>query len=141
MKHENIIPGSKYIGTDLGNTGLDVLGEKIDNDTFPTPVIDALVTNEENAQVSRNRREGRSNKTHVRKALAAATSVIALAGGAYAVGKAAPDEKPRTPDKIELHNQHGILGSREIISGENATPAQVYAEQVRENGGQLPEAP
>ena len=119
-----------------------LIPEMIRDDEVPA-FADDLIKRESSHRLKalQDERKSKPGNTRASKLLATGATVVALAGGAYAVGKAAPDEKPRTPDKVQLYNQHGIKGSTEIISGTNATPEQVYAQQVEDNGGQLPEAP
>lgn len=91
-KQKQFIPG-RFVGSDLGNPGLDELGSRVDKEGIYTKeLINTAISADESLEKSKSRRieiKDRSNR-----ATKVAVAITALVIGAAGVGKLAPDEQP-----------------------------------------------
>ena len=140
-KHEQFIPG-KHAGTDLGNPGLDVLGDEVDRDTFPTPVIDRLVRFNESTKASLKRRDAQRPGL-ARRVVAGGAATVAAAGLAYGAITSGGNEGQPQPKAENIPVTTVVNGheARTVVPASEATPAQLNAQISLENGGPPVEVP
>ena len=143
MKHQNVIEGSKYNGTDMGNPGLDKLGADIDKDTSPRKLISDFIVNDEHSRQSKERRHGKDKQPNyrARRAMAMGAAILATAGVSKAAGndwitgppvravehigqivKEANEPKGREIPihVVQIENADGVKGSRVYVQQGNS---------------------
>ena len=93
MKHEQIISGSKYTGTDLGSPGADILGERFKKEIFRRSEISALADFEARTNHQFNNAVQPSRRDRVKRTAKSALVLAGLTSAFVGAGKYAGDEK------------------------------------------------
>lgn len=101
MKHEKIVPGSKYTGTDLGNPGVDMLGQRLEREHYTGDELAALASFDYRNHLGHASERSRAGD-RLRKGARVVLVSVGLVGAAFGLGEAMGNG----PKPVKHHFEH-----------------------------------
>lgn len=126
MKHEDINPKSKYIGTDAGNPGLDIVAQNVDHEgVMSDDLLRIKSYADKSADFSharrRNSREGRFGRSRVFGATALTAAAVAAVGVVSKLDS--PKESAGNPDvAAQMADRDSAAGSSDFYLDRGVKP-------------------